>query len=455
MYVCEALSVTPRRQILVAGAGLAGLTAARALESRPGPTGVAPLVTVIDARDRVGGRVVTIREGFSQGQHAEGGADIIESGQTEVIALAKELRLPLVPILKDGFGFYSAIAKGRTQLRPGSRQIGELFAPFYGAVRDYALLEGRWDSPVAKALGRESVTEYLVRVLPRNAATIETISRMRALRGFFLADPEDLSMLAMADFLASDGFGGDGGSFRVKGGNDRLATGLAGLLKKKVRLRTVLRRVSHSAAGVVAVVEDHSGLHEVAADAIILAMPATAVREVSFDPPLPDAQREAISTLKYGGATRMLMQFASRWWVKPGRPRAFGSDLATGAVWDGNEHQRGRAGILSLLAGGRASAELVDIINREGADGVAGRLRALGKPSALLAAHVVRWNDDPWVRGGYAFFDTEFRPAGRDLLAAPHGRLFFAGEHTSIRWQGYMNGACESGLRAAAELWHS
>jgi monoamine oxidase len=230
---------------------------------------------------------------------------------------------------------------------------------------------------------------------------------------------------------------------------------LAARLRKKVRLRTTLRRVSHGAAGVTATVEDRSGLHEIRADALILAMPATAVREVEFDPPLPAAQWDAISTLKYGGATRLLMQFDTRWWVRPGRPRAYGSDLATGAAWDGNEQQAGRHGILSLLAGGRASAELVDIINNEGADGVAARLRALGAPSAVIAAHLIRWNDDPWARGGYAFFDPEFRPTGRDLLARPHGRLFFAGEHTSVRWQGYMNGALQSGHRAAAEVWHS
>lgn len=436
------------KHVLVAGAGLAGLAAARALEARDGSS---TTVTVIDARDRIGGRVVTVREGFAFGQHAEGGADIIESGQTEIIALAKELRLPLVPILKEGFGFYTNGAKGKPVVQAGMRQIAQLFSPFYSAVREYELLEGRWDGPLAQALGRESVAEYLVRV----AAPKETISRMRALRGFFLAEPEDLSMLAMLDFLSTDGFGGDGGSLRVKGGNDLLATGLAGLLRRKVRLRTVLRRVTETSSGIVAVVEDASGLHEINADALVIAMPATAVREVAFDPVLPPAQAEAIATLKYGGATRLLMQFATRWWVKKGRPRAFGSDLPTGAVWDGNEHQRGRAGILSLTAGGGASEELVGLLNRGGVDGVTGRLRALGAASKLLGAHAVRWNDDPWVRGGYAYFDKEFAPGGRDLLAAPHGRVCFAGEHTAIRWQGYMNGAFQSGLRAAAEVWHS
>jgi monoamine oxidase len=64
----------------------------------------------------------------------------------------------------------------------------------------------------------------------------------------------------------------------------------------------------------------------------------------------------------------------------------------------------------------------------------------------------VSWENDPWARGGYAFFDPGYKPALRDSLARPFGRIFFAGEHTSVRWQGYMNGAVESGLRAADEV---
>ncbi|MBP8275076.1 MAG: FAD-dependent oxidoreductase [Acidobacteria bacterium] len=433
---------TSLRHVLVAGAGLAGLAAARVLNGRGVRT------TVIDARDRVGGRVWTIREGFAGGQHAEGGADLIESDQAAVLALARELRLPLVPILKRGFGFYGTGTGGRRTMQNGMRRLGALFAPFAEAVQQYKLTEGRSQSPIVQALARESVAEYLT----RTGATPATIERMRSLRGFFLADPEDLSTLALVEFLATDGFGGDGGMFRIKGGNDQLATSMAAQLTDPVVRGTVLRKVTTTARGIRATVESARGRQEIVADALVIAMPATAVRDVVFAPGLPDAQWTAMLSLKYGGATRVLLQHASRYWVRAGRPRAFGSDLSTGAVWDGNEQQPGRAGILSLLAGGRASHELVAILNHEGAEGVVVRLRWLGKPSALLASHVVRWNDDPWVRGGYAFFDPDFAPEGRDLLARPAGRIVFAGEHTSIRWQGYMNGAIESGYRAAEEL---
>lgn len=428
--------------ILVAGAGLAGLAAARTLAAR------GCRVTVIDARDRVGGRVWTIRDGFTSGQHAEGGADLIEGDQTEVLALARELKLPAVPVLKRGFGFYGRGPRGRLTVETGAHRLWPLFAWFDEAVRQYRWLDGRWDGPLAAALGRESVAEYL----DRTGAPADVIERMRGLRGFFLADPEDLSLLALCDFLATDGFGGDGGTCRLKDGNDRLPQAMAASLPEPVRLATVLRRVAWRDQGIVATVEHAGVLSEIAADRVVVALPATAVASLIFEPGLPPAQQQAIASLDYGGATRVLLQFASRFWVRPGRPRAFGSDQATGAVWDGNEQQRGAAGILSLLAGGRASHELAGLINAEGEAGLVRRLRWLGRPSRLVAAHLVRWNDDPWVRGGYAVFNPGFDPAGRDLLARACGAVHFAGEHTSVRWQGYMNGAVVSGLRAAAEV---
>ena len=158
-------------------------------------------------------------------------------------------------------------------------------------------------------------------------------------------------------------------------------------------------------------------------------------------------------SLKYGRATKTLLQFNNRFWRSPARPRAFGSALPIGAGWEGNEEQRGRAGILSLLAGGSASDETAALIERDGVSGLIRSLDWLGSSKAeLLGWRQARWESDPWSRGGYAVFDSAFKPALRGLLAQPCGRLFFAGEHTSTIWQGYMNGAVESGHRAAAEV---
>ena len=148
----------------------------------------------------------------------------------------------------------------------------------------------------------------------------------------------------------------------------------------------------------------------------------------------------------------MLLQFETPFWRRNRRSRVFGSDLPTGAVWDGAEDQRARSGVLSLLAGGRASRALRDIVASEGERGLIERLSWLGRPSALLARQTVTWEDDPWSRGGYAVFDPSFDPRLRSWLARPAGRVVFAGEHTSLRWQGHTSGAIESGKRAAAEV---
>ena len=431
-----------RIHVIVAGAGLAGLAAARALEAR----GVR--VSVVEARDRVGGRSWTIRDGFRDGQHAEGGADFIESDQQALVSLARDLGLALTPIIRRGFGYYGTDQRGRLSrqsIESGFQAMAAQFAPL---VREYQRAKGRWDSAVARRLGRISLSAWL----HTEGAPAWVIQRFRGMRGLFLADPEDLSLLAVVDFFADLSESGWGESFRVRDGNDRISTEMVKELREPVRLGTALRRVRQTKTRVLATVESASGLAEVSADYLIVTLPASTLRDVTFDPGLPDTQRDAIGHLKYGPATRVLLQFSSRFWNKPRQPNAYGSDQPTGAIWDGNEQQKGKAAILSLLAGGGASRELQAMLEHDGPAGVVSRLKWLGRPTRLIASRTVVWDTDPWAKGGYAYFDPGFDPRWRDWLARPAGRVFFAGEHTSMRWQGYMNGAVESGQRAAAAV---
>jgi monoamine oxidase len=404
---------------------------------------------VVEARNRVGGRVWTLRDGFAAGQLAEAGADLIEDQQEHVLQLARELGLKPERILRESFGFYGPGPRGRRKIHDSPAvllAVGKLLAP---AVRDFKLAGERWDSAIAAKYGRLSVARWLERV---NApATLR--AGLRGMRGFFLADPEDLSMLPMLEQYAASGAPGDENIYRIPGGNDRLATAIAKRLKGAVLLGTIVRRVVQHDERVTVTIQALGEPHtELTADFFVCALPASTARGVLFEPSLPEPQHDAIAHLRYGGATRLLLQFDRRFWVKRGRPKAFGTDLPIGSVWDGNEHQRGPKGILSFLAGGNASKQLQDILHAEGTDGVLPHLGWLGKPATVVASHIVAWDHDPWARGGYAYFDTGFDPLWREWLARPAGRLVFAGEHTSVNSQGYMNGAVESGLRAAAEI---
>ncbi len=431
--------------VLVAGAGLAGLCAARDLVSR-GAT-----VRVVEARSRVGGRVFTARQGFAESQHAEAGADMIDEGHAEVRALATELGLPLVKILKTSFAYARPGPNGRVVIRKPSRTNGwaHLARTLDGTGRDYRLAERRWDTPIATEIARRSVAQWL----DDSGADEELRATAASLRGFFLADPEELSLLTLLDTFSEDSAGPATGFFRVKGGNDRLTDALAAALGSRVELNTELVALSQRGRGVRVALKHKQQTAQVQVDYVVLALPAPLLRRIPTTPALPVRQHEAIGRLKYGRGTKTLLQFSSRFWRAPGQALAFGSPLPFGAVWDGNEEQRGKGGILSLLAGGAASDQTAALLAREGIEGLVRALDWLGAKDAKPTAwQQFRWESDPWSRGGYAVFDPAFDPALRSWLAQPCGRLFFAGEHTSIKYQGYMNGAVESGRRAAAEV---
>src|SRR5262249_4867129 len=157
------------------------------------------------------------------------------------------------------------------------------------------------------------------------------------MRGLFLADPHDLSLLALVDFFADMEEDGWGETHRVADGNDRVATELARRLRTPPALDSIVRRVRQREGRVIASIETAGGLVERSADYLVVTLPASTVRDVVFDPPLPDPQHAAIATLAYGSATRLLLQFSTRFWADRGRPNAFGTDQPIGALWDGNE----------------------------------------------------------------------------------------------------------------------
>lgn len=431
--------------VLVAGAGLAGLVAARDLVA------MGATVTVVEARDRVGGRVWTLRDGFVDGQHGEAGADMIDEEHTALRTLIDELGLEQVRILASGFGYARTTKKGDVRIvaRAAGRGWERLAHELAPLAERYRWAERRWDSPVASEMARRSVAQWLDDI----QADSELRETAAGLRGFFLADPDEISILQLVDQFATEGDPAPGRMFRINGGNDRLPALLGAALGDRLHLNTELLAVSQRGGTIRASLRNGRARGQMHADYAVLALPATLLRRMPITPALPVQQHDAIASLPYGRGTKTLLQFDTRFWRAATRPRAFGSPLSFGAGWEANEEQRGKAGILSLLAGGSASDATSDSVERDGVQGLVRSLDWLGSRNAeLVGWRQARWEADPWSRGGYAFFSPDFKPTLRGWLAQPAGKVFFAGEHTSLRWQGYMNGAVESGHRAAFEV---
>src|SRR5205809_5617225 len=120
-------------------------------------------VTVVDARDRIGGRVLTVRDGFKERQHAEAGGDMIDEGQREICGLARDFGLKLTPILRGGFGYVRQNGTNRPRIVQrsvgrGWQRLAERLQPM---IHVYRLAEQRWDSPIAASVARRSVAAWL------------------------------------------------------------------------------------------------------------------------------------------------------------------------------------------------------------------------------------------------------------------------------------------------------
>ena len=435
-----AASTLKGARVVVVGGGLAGLTAARGLIDRGAD------VHLLEARNRLGGRVWTVRDDGFGGIPLEAGAEFIDGEHDAIRKLCADLGLTLQQILREGFGLALDL-RGRVQLFKGQRPIWSEFTQ--SLARETEALraaECDWSSTAASVIARHSLDS----LLRARQAPDDVRAMVQGLRGFYLADPDQLSALVGVELAMQPRDPGHVSLWRIKGGNDRLIEKLAARKGLKVSLELDVRKIEQHGAGVTVSAADRSGrLSAIKGDYAVVAAPAPIVRDLEFTPSLPALLRQALKTLTTGPATKAHVLFEKAWWRKPGHPQAYGSNLDTGAVWEANGS---KPAVLTLLAGGRASQAFRGLLEEGGPQRLVRRLSWLGDPGEARDFRSTTWELDRFARGGYAVFGPAFLPEWRAELSRACGRIAFAGDHTSRKWQGYMNGAVESGARAARDI---
>jgi monoamine oxidase len=370
---------------IVIGAGFAGLAAADALQ-RAGVD-----VTVLEARDRVVGRVHS--HTLENGATVELGAEFVLPAHDILRTTAKRLGLPL---------YEKGTLYGDREPRPP-------------VARD-ELLAGIARLPEAR--GR-SIAEALDR-LGLSPAVRETIAARVEISTAYSIDDQPASVLAVSGAAF-----GDFPSHGIVGGNQRLAKALARSLD--VRLESPVQRIVWTEAGV--------RVYELEADTCVVAVPATI--EIEFDPPLPEWKQRALAGVRYGDAAKLFLPLA-----EPAEPSATLSVpdrfwAYTQLAADGSPLP-----VVAAFAGTRAALDRL----------TPAAVRAL-RPDLAIAGEPVlsTWHDDPWTRAAYSARSLD-SPLDDAALAKPVGPVAFAGEHTAGEWHALMEGALRSGLRAAEDV---
>lgn len=448
--------------VAVVGAGIAGLACATELAR----LGVA--THVFEAGTRVGGRCWSAPRAFP-GQVAERGAEFIGTSHHAMLGYARALGLRLETIdAPEGNAFHHFQGRRHTEA-----QVLEEFRAFAAVIRDdlQALGAPTADrfSPQDELFDYMTLAEYLdlygagglLRSVIQNAYLAE-----------FGAGIDEVSAISFLRFVYGDRRStlgpGAGGSLRVAGGNDLIASGLAGRLRQPVRLGHRLVAVRSLSGGRVRLTFDTTGGATIQTDhdAVVLALPFSVLRDVGFDASteLPPWKQMAISTSATGDATRMLVGFREPFWRRGGANGTGAADLpAMQTTWEGNPSSATNTGaVLAHQVGGAAARALMPAnVQSDAADFLASLEEALPgaiaaasrKANGELVAVTENWSLNPLSRGAFPCPRPGYFTTIAHHEAKPVGNLLFAGDHTSsfYEWQGFMEGAALSGLRAAAE----
>ncbi len=445
--------------VLIVGAGIAGLTCAWRLAQAGVRT------ELFEAQSRTGGRMFSLRGVFPEGQVCELGGELIDTGHTRIRALAGELGIELNdlasddPALRETVWHVGGAARSEQEVveafLPIARRILEVLAPFGPDFDPTAAAPQRAEAldrlTMAEWFDREGVSGWMRRLL-EVAYTTEyglEIDRQSALNFLLLIDP------AAPPFRV---FGDSDERFHVQGGNDRIVTALAERVAPSIETGSVLEAVSRRADGrFTATFRRDSGVRTVIARHVVLTLPFTLLRDVELDVPMPAAKRRAIAELGYGTNAKLMVGFASRpWRERHGSNGSVVTDLPFQLVWETSRLQAGRAGILTNFSGGQhgvavgqGSAEDQAIALVRDLERVFPGVTAAHEGSPAVRFH---WPTNRWVRGSYASYLAGQYTTVRGLEGASVGTLHFAGEHCSLRAQGYMEGGCETGEQAAARV---
>lgn len=432
------------RRVVVIGAGFAGLASAYELLS------AGHEVMVLEARARVGGRVLTFRD-MVPGKIVEGGGELIGANHPAWLGYAKRFGLTMRDVTEED-GEFPIVLGGRMLDTREAEALWEEMEGVLSALNDAARAVDParpWESPDAAGLDGRSIGEWI-----DGCGCGEECGR--ALHALITADngvdSQEQSMLANLAMIAAGGFESfwtDSEVYRCAEGNQALAQRLAGAVgAERIRLKAAVARVERGETGVRVLV----GEEVIEADEVVLATTPSVWGGIAFDPPLPDALR-----VQMGRNTKHLTVLSGPVWRESGRGPDSLADGPVQLTWhetDNQESDEERRVVMTSFAGGSATDALRGMERSARERAILDHMERMypGAGRAALLSRDMDWVGDRLTGGSYSFPGLGQLTSSGRTLASGIGRLQFAGEHCCPGFVGYMEGALESGIAVARRI---
>ena len=436
--------------VAIIGAGLAGLSAAQSLVA----AGVEPLV--IEARGRVGGRTYT--QTTPEGVALDLGAHWVGPTQRRMLALGETLGVPTAKTWDSGQNIQ--VMNGKREVYSGAIPTGDphIAADAVQAILTLNMLalqvpvEAPWTAPDAAALDAQTFASWIEASVAPGARPLLEL----AIQAVFSAEPCDLSALHVLFYIHSAGglrdllgVTGAAQERRFVGGSQQIAARIAAALGESVILDAPVSRIAWS-NGSVTVTSD-AGVIE--ARRAIIAIPPTLAGRISYSPALPGYRDQLTQRMPMGTVIKVLCVYPDPFWRRAGLTGQVSSDSGAIRITFDISPDSGPGILVGFIEGdegrrwGRASAE-------ERRTAALACLTGYFGPEAAAPLRYIEqsWAEEEWSRGCYAgYMPPGVWTAYGEALRAPIGPLHWAGTETATEWMGYMEGAVQSGERAAAE----
>lgn len=440
----EAPAGKDAKRVIVIGAGFAGLAAAHELKA------AGYVVTVVEARKRVGGRVLTFGD-FVKGKTVEGGAELIGSNHPAWVAYAKKFGLEFSDVGEDAEADAPIVLGGTRLNAKDSAALWEEMDAQHGRFnKDSEAIDANepWKSPNAADLDKTNTAAILSKLECsencRKALTIDFSSN----NGVVTAWQSYLGNLAQIKGGGGEKYWSDSEVYRCKGGNQQLATKLAESIgEKQLLLGAPVTVISYSDKGAKVTLADGRVLE---ADDVVLSVPPAVWKRIALDPVLP-----GMLAPQMGSNIKYLASVKNRFWQADKLSQYSLTDGPVGMTWDGTDAQAGDEGACMVaFSGGTASDTCRGWTDAERDARYAEQL-AIMYPKFkenFVAARFMNWPSDPWSGAAYSFPAPGQVTAMGPMLRQGFGRLHFAGEHTCYAFVGYMEGGLQSGITAAKKI---